>query len=319
MTHKIVFLDCDTVAPYVTVRKPDFEHDWIEYGKTSADQVVERLTGAAIAVVNKVKITAEMLDQLPDLKMIAVAATGTDNFDLAACKKNGVTVSNIRNYAIHTVPELTFGLILALRRGIIGYREDVKNGEWKKSEQFCFFNHPINDLHGSKLGIIGEGSIGQSVATIAKVFGMQVMFAAHKGVQGLGPLYTPFDEVIETSDVIALHCPLMPATKGIVGMDEFRRMKRTALVINTARGGLIDDADLAQAITEGLIAGAGIDVVCSEPPENDNPMLKLLDRPNVIVTPHVAWASQEAMQILCDQLIDNIENFVAGSPSNIVG
>ncbi len=318
MSHRIVFLDRETVAGYVTLRKPDFDHEWVDYGHTAPGQVVERLKGATIAVINKVRLTADAIAQLPDLKLVAAAATGTDNFDLDACKKAGITVSNIRDYAIHTVPELTFGLILALRRGIVGYREDVKAVKWQKSGQFCFFTHPIGDLHGSRLGIIGEGSIGASVAELGKAFGMRVMFAAHKGIDGLGPLYTPFDEVIETSDVITLHCPLMPSTRNVLGMDEFKRMKRTAILVNAARGGLVDDAVLARALKEGLIAGAAVDVLCQEPPSDDNPLLALLDMPNLIITPHVAWASKEAMQVLCDQLIGNLENYVNGNPTNVV-
>jgi hypothetical protein len=170
------------------------------------------------------------------------------------------------------------------------------------------------------LGIIGEGAIGQSVAEIGKAFGMRPLFAAHKGRTGLGPLYTPFDEVIETADVITLHCPLLPETKDAIAMPELRRMKRSAILVNTARGGLVNEADLAVALRTGLIAGAGFDVVTPrEPPTDDNPLLSLLDRPNLVLTPHVAWASREAQQALADQLIDNIEKFAAGQLVNVVG
>ncbi len=319
MSHRIVFLDRDTIAPDVTVRHPDFEHDWTEHGKTTADQVVERLQGATIAISNKVQLREETLKQLPDLKMIAVAATGTDSIDLAYCKANGITVSNIRGYAVNTVPEHTFALILALSRSIIGYRNDVANGEWQKSGQFCFFNHRMFDLAGKRLCIMGEGALGQSVATIARGFGMEPIFAAHKGNDSLGPLYTPWDECIETSDIFTLHCPLLPSTKGMIGLDEFKRMKDTAIVINTARGGLIVEEDLVTAIKEDMIAGAAIDVLPVEPPTDDHPFLALLERPNFILTPHVAWASHEAIQTLADQVIDNIENYVSGNPSNVVG
>ena len=193
------------------------------------------------------------------------------------------------------------------------------NGEWQKAAQFCFFNHPINDLHGQRLGIIGEGVIGQGVANIARAFGMQVMFAAHKGVQGLGPLYTPWDEVIETSDVITLHSPLTPQTRNMIALPEFKRMKRNMVIVNTARGGLINEEDLATALREKLIAGAGVDVTSPEPPPKDSVLMKLLDLPNFILTPHTAWASHEAITSLCNQLIDNVEAFVAGKPRNIVG
>ncbi len=319
MSKNIVFLERDTVAPDVVIRKPSFPHTWKDYDRTTPEQLVERLKDADIALVNKVKFQRPAIEALPKLKLIAVAATGTDNIDIAACKERGIVVSNIRGYALHTVPEHAFTLILALRRGLIGYRQDVVNGEWQKAAQFCFFNHPINDLHGQRLGIIGEGVIGQGVANIARAFGMQVMFAAHKGVQGLGPLYTPWDEVIETSDVITLHSPLTPQTRNMIALPEFKRMKRNMVIVNTARGGLINEEDLATALREKLIAGAGVDVTSPEPPPKDSTLMKLLDMPNFILTPHTAWASHEAITSLCNQLIDNVEAFVAGKPRNIVG
>ncbi len=316
--HKIVFLDRSTIAPQIRLRKPDFAHELIEYDRTSPEQVVERLRGASIVINNKVALTAGILAQLPELRLIAVAATGTDCIDKAYCQQNGIAVSNIRGYAINTVPEHTFALILALRRSIVAFREDVIRGEWQKSGQFCFFNHPIHDLQGARLGIIGEGVLGQRVAEIGRAFGMIPMFAAHKGKSGLGPLYTPWDQVLETSDIITVHSPLTPETRGMLAMPEFRAMKRKPLIVNTARGGLVNEEDLVRALDEGLISGAGFDVTMGEPPALDNPLMKAASRPNVILTPHVAWASDEAQQTLSDQLIDNIENFVRGTPSNLV-
>ncbi len=319
MSHHIVFLDRDTIAPDVNVRRPDFEHTWEEHGKTAADQVLERAKDATIIINNKVPLREDLLKQLPNLKMIAVAATGTDCIDVAWCRENGIVVSNIRGYAVNTVPEHTFALMLALSRSIIGYKDDVAAGEWQKSGQFCFFSHRIFDLSGKRLGILGEGALGQSVALIARAFGMEPVFAAHKGVDGLGPLYTPWDEVIETSDVFTLHCPLLPSTRDMLAMPEFKRMKNTAIIVNTARGGLIVEEDLVQAIEQGEIAGAGIDVTMPEPPADDHPFFRLMGRSDFIFTPHVAWASHEAIQTLSDQMIDNIENFVAGNPTNVVG
>lgn len=316
---KIVFLDRGTIGPSVELARPSFPHEWKEHSGSKHEQVVERLKGANIAITNKTPIREKDLDQLPDLKMIALAATGYDVVDVAAAQKRGIIVSNIRGYAVNTVPEHTFALILALRRSIAGYRQDVIDGEWQKAGQFCFFTQPIKDLSGSTLGIIGEGAIGQSVAKIGQAFGMKTLFAAHKGVSGLGPLYTPFDEVLETSDVITLHSPLMPATKNMIGIAEFRKMKKKPLLINTARGGLVVEKDLVQAIKEGLIAGAGFDVLTVEPPPPDHPFNEILNRPNFIVTPHVAWASEEAMRTLWQQLVGHIENFHAGRPTNIVG
>jgi len=316
MSERIVILDRDTIAEHIDLRPPSFEHKLVVYDRTRPEQVAERLRGATIAITNKAPIRAETLAQLPDLKMISIAATGSDIIDLEACRERGVVVSNVQGYAINTVPEHTFGLILALRRAIKAYHNDVMAGEWKKADQFCFFNHRISDLAGSRLGIFGEGVIGQSVANIARGFGMEPVFAAHKGVSGLGPLYTPFDEVIETADVLTLHCPLMPQTRNMIGMAEFKRMKDSAIIVNTARGGLIEENDLASALGDGLIAGAGIDVVSVEPLADDHPFQDLMKLPNFILTPHVAWASTEAMQEVARQVIDNIENFVSGHPSN---
>ena len=318
MSHAIVFLDRATIAPQVCVRPPAFAHRLVEHAETRADQVAERLAGASIAITNKAPITAATLAQLPDLKLIAVAATGTDCVDLAAAAARGVLVSNIRGYAINTVPEHTFALILALRRNIVAYRESVLAGRWQESGRFCFFDHPIRDLQGARLGIVGEGVLGQRVAELGRAFGMQPLFAAHKGKRGLGPLYTPWQEMLETSDVITLHSPLTKDTRGMIAMPEFEAMKRRPLIVNTARGGLVDEGALVQALDAGLISGAGFDVVDGEPPSAENPLMRAASRPNVILTPHVAWASDEAQQGLADQLVDNIENFVAGRPTNLV-
>jgi len=316
--HKIVFLDRSTIAPHVRLRAPGFEHALVAHDRTRPDEVVARLAGASIAIVNKVSLPASALQHLPDLKLIAVAATGTDCVDKAWCEAHGVAVTNIRGYAINTVPEHTFALILALRRNIIAYRDDVIAGRWQACGQFCFFDHPIRDLAGARLGIIGEGILGQRVADIGRAFGMLPMFAAHKGKTGLGPLYTPWQEVLETSDVITLHCPLTPETRQMIAMPEFRAMKRRPLLVNTARGGLVDEAGLIAALDTGLISGAGFDVTAEEPPAADHPLMRAATRHNVILTPHVAWASDEAQQALADQLMDNIESFVAGRPRNLV-
>ncbi|MBO0664379.1 D-2-hydroxyacid dehydrogenase [Jiella sp. MQZ9-1] len=311
---KIVFLDRETIGPDIELSKPSGAHEWTEYAATPPEEVVARLKGATIAVTNKVPIRRESLDQLPDLKFITVAATGYDVIDIEACRERGIPVSNVRGYAVNTVPDHAMALILALSRSLPGYRQDVIDGAWQTAGQFCFFNHPIFDLANRKIGIIGEGIIGQGVARRAEAFGMSVMFAAHKGVDGLGPLYTPFDEVIETADIITLHAPLTPRTRNVIAMPEFERMRKKPLIINTSRGGLVDEADLVKALDRGLISGFGFDVLTKEPPAADNPLLTVLDRPNVIVTPHVAWASNEAMGEVWRQVIDSIDRFVTGDP-----
>ena len=316
--HRIVFLDRATFGPRVRLRRPSFPHTFTEHQQTSSNEVLGRLKGASIAISNKVSLTAEALARLSGLKLIAVAATGTDCVDKGYCQSHGIAVTNIRGYALRTVPEHTFALMLALRRSLVPYREDTLAGEWQKAGQFCFFHHPIRDLGGARLGIIGEGVLGQRVAEIAKAFGMIPVFAAHKGKAGLGPLYTPWDEVLGTSDIITLHSPLTPETRDMIAMPEFRQMTRKPLLINTARGGLVVEEDLEQALEEGLVSGAGIDVTLPEPPPADGPLMRMARRRNVIVTPHVAWASDEAQQTVADQLIDNVENFVAGKPTNLV-
>ncbi len=315
MSHKVVFLERDSIK--ATVRRPGFAHEWAEYASTTADQVVERLQGASVALINKTQLRAEVLAQLPDLRMIGVAATGYDCVDITACRQLGIAVANIRNYAIHTVPEHSFALILALRRNILAYRQDVEAGLWQKATNFCFFTHDIADLSGSTLGIIGEGAIGQATAAIGRAFGMRVLFADHAPPKVPGVEFTPFEQVLAESDVLSLHCPLTPATRNLIGIEQLRRMKRSALLINTARGGLVDEAALIQALDEGLIAGAGFDVLTSEPPRNGHPLLELR-RPNFILTPHVAWASNEAMQFLADQLIDNVEAWQNSNPQHLV-
>ncbi|MCJ7597702.1 MAG: D-2-hydroxyacid dehydrogenase [Methyloceanibacter sp.] len=312
MQHAIVFLDRESVD--ANVRKPNFPHTYKEYESTwTPDEIVERLKDATIAIINKVPMRADTLKQLPKLKLIAVAATGTDVVDKAYCKENGIKVVNIRNYAFNTVPEHVIALIFALRRNLLTYVNDVQAGVWNKSSQFCFLTHPIRDIAGSTLGIVGYGALGKSIGKRAEALGMKVLAYDVFPQPGL----TDFETILRESDIITLHVPLTPETKNMIGEKEFKKMKPTAILINTARGGLVDEAALAKALKEGTIAGAGFDVLTVEPPKDGN---ILLDKsiPNLIVTPHVAWASKEAMQILADQLIDNIEAFVAGKPQNVV-
>jgi glycerate dehydrogenase len=315
MRLPIVFLDRATLK--ARLRSPVFEHSWEEFPVTDPQDIVPRLREAAVAITNKVPLRAATLRQLPQLRMIAVAATGYDVIDVDYCRSHGVAVANIRNYAVHTVPEHAFALITALRRNLLAYRSDVEQGRWQQVDQFCFFDHPIRDLHGATIGIIGEGVLGQGTAAIARAFGMRVLFADHDPPKAPGVVFTPLEAVLAQSDVISLHVPLTEATRNLIGLEQLRKMKRTAILINTARGGLVDERALVQALETGLIAGAGFDVLTTEPPKEGNPLLAL-HMPNFILTPHVAWASDGAMQFLADQLIDNIEAFVRGQPQNLV-
>jgi glycerate dehydrogenase len=317
-TPRVVFLDRETLSPETRLRSPAFPHTLEVFAQTAPGEVAERIRDADIVITNKAPLRREAIAGARNLRLVAVAATGTDVVDLKACAERGVAVSNIRNYAVNTVPEHTFALIFALRRSIVAYRDAVIRGRWQESGQFCFFDYPIRDLAGSTLGIVGDGVLGQSVADLGRAFGMRVLFSTYKGVSGMGPLYTPFDEVMRTSDVITLHCPLMPSTQNMIAEREFALMERRPLLINTARGGLVDEHALVAALDQGRIGGAGFDVVTQEPPPPDHPLMKAASRPNVILTPHVAWASQEAIQSLADQLIDNIEAFWSGAPRNVV-
>ncbi len=313
--EKIVFLDSASII--AAIRRPAFAHQWQEYTATPAEQTLSRLSNATIAITNKVVLRRDTLEQLPKLKMVAVAATGTDNVDIECCRERGVTVCNIRNYSVHTVPEHVFMLMLALRRNLLAFREELRSGAWQRADQFCLFTHPVRDLHGSTLGLIGAGAIGRAVEQIALAFGMQVLRAEHKGAAAIRPGYTGFDTVLRESDVITLHLPLNAQTLNLIAASEFSLMKSTALLINTARGGLVDEAPLFDALRSHRIGGAGFDVLGKEPPRDGHPLLDL-NLPNFILTPHIAWSGREAMQTLADQLIDNIEAFVAGTPQNRV-
>ena len=315
---KTVFLDRSTLGPTVSITKPSFVHDWVEYDRTAQSEVVERLRGAQIAITNKVPIRAEAFEQLPDLKLIAVAATGYDVIDVEAARAHGVSVVNVRGYATNTVPEHVLALMFALRRSIVGYRQDVIDGEWQRAQQFCFFNHPIKDLSGTTMGIVGKGALGSSLGHLCSALGMKVIYAGRKGDQTPSEGYTAFDQFLAESDVISLHCPLTPETRGLIGAKEFAQMSRQPILINAGRGGLVDECALVEAINSEQIAAAGFDCLTSEPISDDHPFHAILTKPNVIVTPHVAWASEEAMQTLWDQLIGHIDNFHRGEPTNLV-
>ena len=315
---RIVFLDRDTLSPQTRLRAPDFAHELTLHPRTKAAEVAEKIAQADIVITNKVPVRAEAIAGAAKLKLVAVAATGTDNVDLKACGERGITVSNIRGYAVNTVPEHTFALILALRRSIVAYRQSVLDGRWQAAGQFCYFDYPIKDLAGSTLGVIGSGTLGSAVARLGQAFGMNVIFAGRKGASEMPPDRTPFETVLRNSDVLTLHLPLTPATRNLIAAPEFALMARHPLIVNTARGGLIDEMALGDALARGQVAGAGIDVATPEPPPPDHPLMALAKLPNVIVTPHVGWAAQEAIQALADQLIDNIDAFWQGSPRNCV-
>ena len=315
MKEYVVFLDRSTLI--AELRIPEFEHVWVERPETPPEEVADALWRATIAIANKTPITRAVIESCQKLRLVAVAATGVNNVDLDACREHGIAVCNIRGYAERAVPEHVFMLLLALRRNLLAWRASLKQGAWQQAERFCLFDHPIHDLAGSTLGLIGHGNTGTGVERLARAFGMQVLLAEHKGVDPVRPGYTAFDDVLARADHLSLHVMLSDATRNLIGAREFGLMKKSAVLINCARGGIVDEAALVSALKTRSIAGAGFDVLSTEPPRQGNPLLDL-DLPNFLLTPHVAWSSREAMQLLADQLIDNLEAFVRGEEKNRV-
>ncbi|MCZ4304296.1 D-2-hydroxyacid dehydrogenase [Zoogloeaceae bacterium G21618-S1] len=313
MEPRIVFLERGSVKAEFS--RPTARHIWVDYPDTRPEDVVDRLRDAQIAVINKLRIDEAALAQLPTLRMIALAATGADNVDLAACRARGIVVSNVRGYADTTVPEHVISLMLALSRNLMDFHQDVRAGRWPMSRHFCFLDHPIRDLRGATLGLVGRGSLGSGVARLAEAFGMQVLWSERPGADQVRAGRVAFDEVLARADVLSLHCPLDAGTRGMIDSVALQAMKSSAFLINTARGALVDEAALANALRQGVIAGAAIDVLSSEPPPSDHPLLAP-DIPNLIVTPHVAWASGEAMAAMAAQVVHNIEAFLCGAPKN---
>ena len=313
MTSHIVFLDRDSLP--VPVPSCDFPHQYTEYPSSSREQIVGHCADADIVVTNKVPFDAETLAALPRLRLLAIAATGYNHIDLVACRERGIAVTNIRHYGDDTVAEHAFMLMMALMRNLPAYQRDVSAGIWQNAPQFCHFGAPIRDLQGATLGIVGNGGIGQALALRAKAFGMKVQFAERKGAAAVREGYMAFSEVLATSDVLSLHCPLNEETHFLLRQDELMAMKPGAILINTARGGLVDEDALVAALKYGQLGGAGFDVLSVEPPREGNPLLKTR-LPNLIVTPHVGWASRESMARLAAQLVSNIEAWVRGERQN---
>ena len=311
----IVVLDRDTL-----VNRPfdfDFPHTLSSYGTTEAHETLERIRGADIVITNKVVISAQAFAENPQLKLVAVTATGVNNVDVEAAKQNGTAVCNIRAYGNESVAEHAFMMMITLMRNLPAYQRDVAAGLWENSPFFCHLGAPMRDLNGKTLAIFGRGNIGKTLATYAQAFKMNVVFAEHKNAQNVRDGYVSFDEAIRSADVVSLNCPLTPQTANMIGEAELQQMKPGTVIINCGRGGLVDEAALVAALKYGQIGGAGFDVLTQEPPRDGNPLLKAR-LPNLIVTPHIAWASQEAANRLFDILLDNINRFVAGNPQNLV-
>jgi len=315
-----VFLDTGTIGPGDLDLDPLTAtlDNWSLPEQTGSDQLQQAIGDADIVVTNKVVLDRDSLLAANTLSLVCVAATGTNNIDLEYARERNITVCNVRAYATTSVVEHVFSLMLALSRRHREYQQAVDRGQWQHSASFCLLDYPIRELAGQTLGIIGYGELGKAVAGMATAFGMQVLIAQRPGAGGIpAPGRTPFDQLLAQSDIISLHCPLTGATHNLIDREELAQMRKDALLINTSRGGIVNEATLLQALLAGQIAGAAIDVLSEEPPRNGNPLLDN-PAPNLIVTPHIAWAGRHARQTLVNELAANIRAFLDGNPRNVV-
>jgi len=308
-----VFLDYDTVSFHgdldpTSLRKALPGLDLREH--TPQAEVAEAVARAEVVLVNKLRVSREVMERSPGLRLVVLAATGTNNVDLAAARERGIAVCNLRDYCTASVVQHVFGLLLALTQRLREYDALVRSGAWQRGEQFCLLDFPIRELTGRRLVIVGYGTLGKAVAHAARAFGMEVLVADRPGGERVAGRQH-LDELLPQADVLSLHCPLTPHTTGLIGAAELARMKRDAVLINTARGALLDAAALVDALRAGRLGGAGIDVLEQEPPVDGSPLLAS-DIPNLIVTPHVAWAAREARQRCLDEMAANVEDYRRG-------
>ncbi|MBT8084998.1 MAG: D-2-hydroxyacid dehydrogenase [Woeseia sp.] len=285
------------------------------FESTAADQVVERIAASEVVLLNKVRLDRRTLQAAPELGFIGLTATGVDNVDLECARERGIAVCNVRGYCTQSVVEHVFGVLLNLTHNLARFQELVRAGAWSRSDEFCLLNYPIRELSAMTLGIVGHGELGSAVAQCAKYFGMRVLIAERPGATQQETGRVPLGELLSRVDVLSLHCPLTPATRNLIGQQELKRMKDSALLINTARGGLVDSTALVAALNEGKLAGAAIDVLPEEPPVQGDPLLEC-DHPNLIVTPHIAWGTVEARQAALSQLAEAVTAFQQGERMN---
>lgn len=315
---KGVFLDRGTFPDDLSLTPPSVVSEWREYPYTAPEQRLERLHGCDLAAVNKVVIDADLIERLPQLTCIAVTATGTNNIDLQACHRRGITVFNATGYAADAVAEHVMMLLFALTRNLKAYLRDEQEQGWSRSPFFCHMVAPIGTLTGKTLTVVGRGALGQATAERAQALGLRTLFAERPGSTTVRAGYTPFREALTRADFVSLHCPLTDETEGLINQNTLAAMKSTAFLINTGRGALVNEADLLQALEAGQLAGAGLDVASSEPPPAEHRIWTLARRPDVILTPHVGWASYDAMRTLLRQIEDKLERWAAGeSPPSL--
>ena len=308
---KAVLLDAkwmDDVG-FAAIESQVTEFDY--YLETQTDERLQRCQGAEVVLVNKVVIDDALMAQLPELKLICVIATGTNNIDLAAAKARGIAVTNCAAYGVTSVAQHTLALMLALMTRLVDYNNAVKAGEWQKASTFCMLNFPIMELESKTLGIVGYGDLGQAVAKLARALGMTVKIAARPNSETIPQGRVAFDELIKEVDILSLHCPLTEQTKDLVDDAVIAQMKPGSYIVNCARGGVVNEEALAQALRSGQLAGAATDVLSQEPPTDDNPLLAA-DLPNLIITPHSAWGSQAARTTIVAQAAENIAAFKKG-------
>ncbi|QPB42646.1 2-hydroxyacid dehydrogenase [Rodentibacter haemolyticus] len=309
---QIVFLDSTAIPKHIPIPRPNFTHEWIEYEHTSAQQTIERAKNADIVITSKVIFDRKTLEQLPKLKLIAITATGTNNVDLVAAQELGIAVRNVTGYSSVTVPEHVLGLIFSLKHSLAGWLRDQTLAKWADCKQFCYFDYPITDVRGATLGVFGKGCLGTEVGRLAQAIGMNVLYAERKGAETCRAGYTPFDDVLKQADIITLHCPLTETTKNLINSETLSQMKKGAFLINTGRGPLVDENALLDALKNGHLGGAALDVMIKEPPEKDNALiLAAKTMPNLLITPHIAWASDSAVTTLVKKVTQNMEDFVA--------
>ena len=283
---------------------------------TTPANVIERLQGASVAISNKALLNAQTLAACPELKLILVAATGTNNVDLEAARALGITVANCQGYGTPSVAQHTLGLLLALATRLVDYNKAVADGQWQQAKQFCLLDFPIVELEGKTLGLFGHGELGSAVAKLAEAFGMRVLIGQIPGRPARAGRLT-LDELLPQVDALTFHCPLTEHTRNFIGARELALLKRGAFVVNTARGGMIDEQALADALRSGHLGGAATDVLSVEPPRDGNPLLAA-DIPRLIITPHSAWGSREARQRIVGQLAQNAEAFFKGTALRVV-